>query len=37
MDYLCEMTDLILEVNPRVVDSKHVESSAKRIRVVTLP
>ena len=37
MEYLCEITDLILESVPRVVERKHAEPVAGRIRVVRSP
>ena len=37
MDVLCEMTDLILENNPRIADKKHAQSITGRVRVVELP
>ncbi|MEP6963659.1 MAG: hypothetical protein ABI995_16395, partial [Acidobacteriota bacterium] len=37
MEYLCSMTDLILENTPQVVERKHVEPVAGRIRVVRSP
>ena len=36
MEYLCMMTDLILENNPRV-ELRNAQPVAGRIRVVTLP
>lgn len=35
--YLCEMTELILQNNPRILESKNVEPVEGRIRVLTLP
>ena len=37
MEYLCEVTDLVLENNPRVLDVKHAQSIARGDRVLTLP
>jgi NADH:ubiquinone oxidoreductase subunit D len=37
MEYLCSMTDLILENTPQVVERKHAEPVAGRIRVVRSP
>ena len=37
MEYLCEITDLILESAPRAVGRKHAEPVAGRIRVVRSP
>jgi hypothetical protein len=34
MEYLCEVTDLVLENNPRLAERKHAEPVAARIRVV---
>ena len=36
MDLLCEYTDLILELNPGIVEQKRAEPIAGRIRVLTL-
>jgi hypothetical protein len=36
MDYLCEMTDLIVENNPRILEPRHTEPVAGRIRVLKL-
>jgi hypothetical protein len=33
-DYLCEMTDLILEINPRIMDKKNAQPVAGRIRLL---
>ena len=35
MDYLCAITDLILENNPNAMRLKNVEPSTRRIRVLT--
>lgn len=35
MDYLCEITDLVLENNPRIVDVRHAQPTSGRIRVLT--
>ncbi len=37
MDYLCAVTDLVLQNNPQIARKKHVESITGRIRVLTLP
>lgn len=37
MDYLCALTDLILENNPDIVKQKDAQSSPGRVRVVELP
>lgn len=37
MDYLCSMTDLILENSPGLVERKRAEPVAGRIRVVRSP
>ena len=37
MEYLCVMTDLVLENNPRILDRKHAQPTSGRIRVLTLP
>ena len=37
MDYLCEMTDLILENNPEIVSKKDAEPVPGRVQVLTLP
>lgn len=37
MDYLCAMTDLILENNPQVAEAKnHAEPVAGRVHVLTI-
>lgn len=35
MDYLCAITDLILENNPNAMRMKNAEPTARRIRVLT--
>jgi predicted RNA binding protein YcfA (HicA-like mRNA interferase family) len=35
MDMLCAFTDLALSANPRIVDQKHAEPVAGRVRVLT--
>jgi len=35
MELLCEYTDLILELNPGIVEQKRAEPIAGRIRVLT--
>lgn len=37
MEYLCCITDLVLENNPRIMDLKNAEPVAGRIRVVSRP
>jgi hypothetical protein len=37
MDYLCFMTDLVLENNPDIVKRKNAQPVAGRIRVVGIP
>jgi len=37
MEYLCSVTDLVLEINPRLVDRKNAQPVAGRIRVLTRP
>ena len=37
MDYLCFMTDLIMENNPQVIKAKNAEPSAPGVRVLTAP
>jgi hypothetical protein len=37
MDYLCSITDLVLENNPRIVDLKNAQPLAGRIRVISRP
>ena len=37
MDYLCELTDLILENNPDIVSKKDAEPIPGRVQVLTLP
>lgn len=36
MEFLCAMTDLILENNPRLLHKKNAQSSAGRICVLTI-
>jgi hypothetical protein len=35
MDYLCFITDLILENNPSVMDAKNAQPNKGRVRVVS--
>ena len=35
MDYLCAITDLILENNPNAMRTKYAEPTARRVRVLT--
>ena len=35
MDLLCELTDLILAINPKIVESKNVTSTSGRIRILS--
>ena len=35
MDYLCAITDLILENNPNAMRTKNAQPTARRIRVLT--
>jgi hypothetical protein len=35
MDLLCEFTDLIVAVNPKIVESKNVTSTSGRIRILS--
>ena len=37
MQYLCEVTDLILENQPDLPHKKHAKSLTGRVRVLTLP
>lgn len=37
MDYLCEITELILENNPQTARVKHFESALGRVQILTLP
>ena len=37
MEYLCMVTDLVLENNPRIVEWKNAQPVAGRIRVVSIP
>ena len=37
MDYLCFMTDLVLENNSKALKAKHAEPIEGRIRVLTAP
>ena len=37
MDLLCSYTDLILSLNPRIVDRKNAEQSRKGIQIISLP
>ena len=35
MDLLCELTDLILAINPKIVESKNVTSTSGRVRILS--
>lgn len=35
MDYLCFFTDLILRVNPQIVESKDAQPTSDHIRVIS--
>jgi len=35
MDLLCEFTDLILTVNPKIAESKDVTSTSGRVRILS--
>ena len=35
MDLLCEFTDLILAVNPKIVESKNATSTSGRVRILS--
>lgn len=37
MDYLCFLTDLILENNPGVMQAKNAPPTTERIRILTAP
>jgi len=37
MDWLCEMTSLILENNPQIAEQKHARSPSDRVQVLELP
>jgi hypothetical protein len=37
MELLCEYTDLILSVNPRIADMKNAEQTSERIRILSAP
>jgi hypothetical protein len=37
MDYLCEITNLVLENNPHIAKLKDARSASGRIQVLTLP
>ena len=37
MDYLCQITDLILENNPDIVDVKYAQSPSSGVRILTCP
>jgi hypothetical protein len=37
MDLLCEFTDLVLEINPRIGRQTGAEPPSDRIRVLSLP
>ncbi len=36
MDLLCELTDLVLQNNPRVAEVGRAQSSSERVRVVSV-
>ncbi len=36
MDYLCMMTDLILENNPQIAEAEDAQPPAKRVRILGL-
>jgi hypothetical protein len=35
MDYLCAITDLVLENNPKVAERRNAQSTSGRVRVLT--
>ncbi len=37
MEIFCEITELILSLNPRVAEKKNVEPPSGRIRILSLP
>ena len=37
MDYLCMITDLVLENNPELAELKHSKWASKRVEILTLP
>ncbi len=37
LDIFCELSELALEANPRLLEAKHVESIQGRIQVLELP
>jgi hypothetical protein len=37
MEYLCEITELVLQNNPRIVEAKDAPAAAGRVRVLELP
>jgi len=37
MDYLCEITDLALENNPKIAELKMDKWSSMRVQILTLP
>ena len=36
MEYLCEITELVLQNNPRIVEAKEAPAAAGRVRVLEL-
>lgn len=36
MDYLCAITGLVLENNPRIPDRKHAQPTSGRVRVLSI-
>ena len=37
MDYLCEITDLILEINPSLAHRSNAQPTSRRIRILSIP
>jgi len=37
MDYLCSITDLILENNSRAANKKNAQPTSDRIRIISIP
>lgn len=37
MDYLCEITELVLQNNPGIVEAKDAPAASGRVRVLELP
>jgi hypothetical protein len=35
MDYLCFLTDLVLENNPKVMQAKNAQPTARRVRLLS--